>query len=324
MISRREWLGITLGAGSALALDPRLLDALLQGEIIQREIPSTGEMLPVIGLGSSATFSQLARRDEIEALTEVIRAMVDRGARVFDTAPSYGASEQVAGDIARQLGVTNKIFWATKVNVAGRGGGTADPAAARAQIEESFRKLQASPIDLIQVHNLGDVPTQLGILKELKQSGRIRYLGVTTTSKGQYDQLQQIMRSEPLDFIGIDYAVDNRDVEESILPLAAERKIGVLVYMPFGRARLWQRVEGVELPPWAADFDAKTWAQFFLKYVVSHPAVTAVTPATSQASHMLDDIAGGIGHLPNEELRLKMAAFVDELPPAPARQRPGD
>jgi aryl-alcohol dehydrogenase-like predicted oxidoreductase len=324
MISRREWLGITLGAGTTLALNPRLLDALWQGELIQREIPSTGEMLPVIGLGSSATFSQLARREEVDALTEVVKAMVDRGAKVFDTAPSYGASEQVAGDIAHEIGVTEKIFWATKVNVAGRGGGAADPAAARAQIHESFQRLQASPIDLIQVHNLGDVPTQLGILKELKQNGQIRYLGVTTTSKGQYAHLQEIMRSEPLDFIGIDYAVDNRDVEETILPLAAERKIGVLVYMPFGRTRLWQRVEGAELPAWAADFDAQTWAQFFLKYVVSHPAVTAVTPATSQASHMLDDIAGGIGRLPDTELRLRMAQFVDELPPAPERRRPGD
>ena len=319
MLSRREWIGTTLGASAALMLNPRLLEALQQGQLIQRAVPSTGEMLPAVGLGSSATFSQVARSEDVAALREVIRAMVDGGAKVFDTAPSYGASEQVAGDIAHELGVADEIFWATKVNVAGRGGGTADPAAARAQIDASFGKFRVPVIDLIQVHNLADVPTQLGILKELKQQGRIRYVGVTTTSNRQYELLDQVMRNEPLDFVGIDYAVDNRDVEEAILPLAMERKIGVLVYLPFGRTRLWQRVEGRELPDWAAEFDAKTWAQFFIKYVLSHPAVTVVTPATSQARHMVDNIGGGIGRLPDAATRRRMAEFVDALPPAPAR-----
>lgn len=319
MLSRREWIGTTLGAGAALMLNPRLLEALQQGQLIQRAVPSTGEMLPAVGLGSSATFSQVARSEDVAALKEVIRAMVAGGAKVFDTAPSYGASEQVAGDIANELGVADQIFWATKVNVAGRGGGTADPAAARAQIDASFQKFRVPTIDLIQVHNLADVPTQLGILKELKQQGRIRYIGVTTTSNRQYELLDQVMRNEPLDFIGLDYAVDNRDVEETILPLAAERKIGVLVYVPFGRTRLWQRVEGKELPDWAAEFDATTWAQFFIKYALSHPAVTVVTPATSQARHMVDNIGGGIGRLPDDAMRKRMAELVDALPPAPAR-----
>lgn len=322
MVSRREWLGITLGAGATLALPPRLLRALQQGQLMQRAIPSTGEMLPVIGLGSSATFSQLARRDEVDALTAVIKTMVDRGAKVFDTAPGYGASEQVAGDIANDLGVASQIFWATKVNVAGRGG-SADPAAARAQIEASFQKFRVPKIDLIQVHNLADVPTQLGILKELKQQGRIRYLGVTTTSNSQYAELEQVMRNEPLDFIGIDYAVDNRDVEPTILPLAIERKIGVLVYVPFGRTRLFQRVGDQPLPAWAKEFDAASWAQFFLKYVIAHPAVTAATPATSNAEHMVDDLGGGIGRLPDDAMRKRMAEFVDALPPAPPRRGPG-
>jgi aryl-alcohol dehydrogenase-like predicted oxidoreductase len=290
--------------------------------MIQRAIPATGEMLPVIGLGSSATFSQVARGEETAALTEVIRTMVDQGARVFDTAPSYGASEQVAGDIANALGVADKIFWATKVNVAGRGGEAADPAAARAQIEASFQKFRVPKIDLIQVHNLADVPTQLGILKELKQEGRIRYLGVTTTSDRQYTQLEEVMRNEPLDFIGLDYAIDNRNVEETILPLAIERKIAVLVYVPFGRTRLFQRVAGQDTPPdWAKEFEAATWAQFFIKYVLGHPAVTVVTPATSQARHMADNIGGGIGRLPDQATRKRMAEFVDALPPAPPRNR---
>ncbi len=321
MISRREWLGMTLGIGGALALDPRLLSALQRGELIQRAIPSTGEKVPVVGLGSAATFSQFARREDIDALTSVIRTMVDRGATVFDTAPSYGASEEVAGQIAADLGVTDRIFWATKVNVAGRGGGAADRTRAEHQIQESFAKLKVSTMDLIQVHNLADVPTQLGVLKELKEQGRVRYIGVTSTSDRQYEYLEQVMRDEQLDFIGVDYAIDNRNVEEKILPLALERKIGVLVYVPFGRSSLFRRVGDRPLPEWAADFDATTWAQFFIKYLVANPAVTAVTPATSSAEHMADDIGGGIGRLPDEATRRKMTEFVDALPEAPRRGR---
>jgi aryl-alcohol dehydrogenase-like predicted oxidoreductase len=320
MVSRRDWIGITVGAGGALALNPRLLHALQQGQLIQRPIPSSGEMLPAVGLGSSATFSQVARSEDRTALREVLRVMVERGATVFDTAPSYGASEQVAGDLAAELGITSRIFWATKVNVVGRGAETADPAAARAQIDASFQKFRVEKMDLIQVHNLADVPTQLGILKELKQQGRIRYLGVTTTSDRQYDRLQEVMRNEPLDFIGLDYAIDNRNVEETILPLAQERKIGVLVYVPFGRTRLFQRVGDRPLPDWAAEFDARSWAQFFIKYVLAHPAVTVVTPATSQARHMEDNIGGGIGRLPDEATRKRMVELVDSLPPPPPRE----
>jgi aryl-alcohol dehydrogenase-like predicted oxidoreductase len=319
MLSRREWIGMTVGAGSALAFPPRWLRALQQGQMIRRAVPSSGEMLPVVGLGSSATFSRVARSEDRSGLTEVLRTMVDRGATVFDTAPSYGASEQVAGDIANELGIADRIFWATKVNVAGRGGETADPAAARAQIEDSFRKFRVPRIDLIQVHNLADIPTQLGILKELKQAGRIRYLGVTTTSDRQYGELEQVMRNEPLDFIGLDYAIDNRNVEETILPLAAERKIAVMVYVPFGRTRLFQRVGDRPLPDWAAEFEARSWAQFFIKYVLGHPAVTVVTPATSQARHMEDNIGGGIGRLPDDATRRRMAELVDALPAAPSR-----
>jgi aryl-alcohol dehydrogenase-like predicted oxidoreductase len=325
MISRREWLTTTIGAGATLAVTPRLLQALQQGQLIQRAIPSSGEMLPVVGLGTSATFSSVARSEDRTALKDVMRTMVERGARVFDTAPSYGASEQVGGDIANELGIQNRIFWATKVNVArGRGGSSAaDPAAARAQIETSFGRFKVPKIDLIQVHNLGDVPTQLGILKELKQQGRVRYIGVTTTSPNQYAQLQEVMRNEPLDFIGVDYAVHDREVEEAVLPLAQQRKIGVLVYVPFGRASLFRRVGDRPLPDWAKDFDATTWAQFAIKYVISHPAVTAVTPATSQARHMIDNIGGGIGRLPDEAMRKRMVELIDALPAAGRGAGPG-
>lgn len=314
MISRRDLLKLTAAAGAALSLHPSVLKALARQELITRAVPSSGEQLPVVGLGSSATFSQMARSEDFSALREVLAAFAENGGRVFDTAPSYGASEEVAGQIAAELGISNQVFWATKLNVAGRGGGAADPAEAMAQVERSFQRLQVPVIDLIQVHNLGDPPTQLGILKELKAEGRIRYMGITTTSEGQYEALAEIMRTEPLDFIGVDYAVDNRGVEEMILPLAQDQGIGVLVYLPFGRTRLFSRVGDRALPDWARPF-ADTWAQFFIKFAAAHPAITTVTPATSQARHMVDNLGAARGRLPDPDELQRMAAFVDALPP---------
>lgn len=314
MITRRQYLKLTLAAGAALALPPRLSWAAKdRPELITRAIPSSGERVPAVGLGSSATFAQVARSEDVSALREVMAAMIEHGGAIFDTAPSYGASEQVAGDIARELRLADKVFWATKVNVAARGGGRADAAAARAQLEASFERLGAEVIDLIQVHNLGDVPTQFGLLKELKEAGRVRYIGVTTTFAPQYPELAEVMRREPLDFIGIDYAIDNRAVEETILPLAMDRGIGVLVYAPFGRTRLWDRVRGHDVPDWAAEFDARSWGQFFLKFVLAHPAVTAATPATSRARHMIDNMGAARGRLPGADALRRMAAHIESL-----------
>ena len=246
----------------------------------------------------------------------MLTTLLDNGCTVFDTAPGYGASEEVAGRIAQELGITDRIFWATKVNVAGRGGGAADPAAARQQIHNSFQYFGVETMDLIQVHNLGDPPTQLGILKELKEQGAVRYIGITSTSERRYPDLADVMRNEPLDFIGVDYAVDNREAAEMILPLAQERGIGVLIYAPFGRTRLWSRIGDREVPEWAAEFDAHSWAQFFLKFAAAHPAVTCVTPATSQPHHMLDNVGAAMGRLPNEEQQKRMVELVNGLPEA--------
>ena len=315
-LTRRDWLRLTAGGGAALALTPDLLASLARQEVMARAIPGTDEMLPVVGLGSSATFSRVARSEDVSAIGAVLQTFVDNGGTVFDTAPSYGASEQVAGDVANELGIQNRIFWATKVNVAGRGGGGADPAAARAQIERSFDRFQLPVIDLIQVHNLGDPPTQLGILAEEKAAGRVRYIGITSTSERRYPDLAAVMRNEPIDFIGVDYAVDNRASADMILPLAQELGIGVLVYAPFGRTRLWNRVSGRDVPEWAGEFDAHTWAQFFLKFTVAHPAVTCVTPATSRPEHMVDNLGGGMGGLPDESQLERMVQLVEDLPPA--------
>jgi aryl-alcohol dehydrogenase-like predicted oxidoreductase len=315
MLTRREWLTLTAGAGAAVALERTQL--LAQQRLVTRAIPSTGEQIPMVGLGSSATFAQVAKAADVAAIGAVFKAMVDGGGTVFDTAPGYGASEDVSGRVVNDLSLADKIFWATKVNVAR--GGAADPGAARKQIEQSFARIKRAKIDLIQVHNLGDVPTQLPILKELKQQGRVRYIGVTTTFDQQYQELIDIMRREPLDFIGVDYAVDAREVEQAILPLAQERKIAVMAYQPFGRTRLWNRVGDRPVPDYAKEFDATTWAQFFIKFVASHPAVTVVTPATSQAKNMTDNLGGGRGRMPNAEMRKRMVATIDALPAAAGR-----
>ena len=315
MYTRREWLKLTAAAGTALAIPPRLLQAQ-DAPMITRAVPSTGEELPIIGLGSSATFSSVARSDDVTALRNVLTTLLDNGGTLFDTAPSYGASEEVAGAIINEIDARDRVFWATKLNVAGRGGGAADPERAWEQVETSFERIQKTPIDLIQVHNLGDPPTQLGVLNELKAEGRIRYTGITCTQQRRYGEFEQVMRDEPLDFIGVDYAVDNRLAAETILPLAQDRGIGVLVYAPFGRTRLWNRVSGRDVPEWAAEFGAASWAQFFLKYVAAHPAVTVITPATSRPVNMMDNLMGGRGALPDAATLQRMAEYVDALPSA--------
>lgn len=315
MTSRREFLQCSLAAGAVLALQPGRSFAGESGKaaLITRAIPSSGERLPIVGLGSSATFAQVARNEDIAALRGVFERMVQLGGTVFDTAPQYGASEEVAGRIVQDLGVGKQLFWATKVNVARRGG-SADAAEARKQIEASFQRVGKPVIDLIQVHNMGDIRTQLPILREYKEKGRIRYLGITTTFENQYAELVQAMKSETIDFIGTDYAIDNRDAEQTILPLARDRGIAVLVYAPFGRTRLWRRVSGRAVPDWAREIGVASWAQFFLKYAASHPVVTCITPATSRADNMADNMGGAVGALPDAAMKKRMIELVDALP----------
>ncbi len=335
MISRREWLRLTAGAGAALtlgacrpeagdangaAIEAAVDAATGAGEMVLKAIPSSGERIPVIGLGGR-WISANATPEELADHRAVMHALADgaEGAgRVFDSAAGYGGggSEEYAGQWAEEDGFADDIFWATKVNVAGRGGGSADPDEVREQIERSFSRLRLDVIDLNQVHNLGDPPTQLGILQEYKEEGRIRYIGMTTTSQGQYPELAQVMRDYPIDFIGIDYAVDNRVAEEEIFPLAQDEGIAVMVYLPFGRSRMWNRIGDRPLPEWAAEFDATTWAQFMLKFVVAHPAVTVATPGTSNPEHMIDNLGGGRGRLPTPDHLQRMIELVEGLPSA--------
>ncbi|MDX1395583.1 MAG: aldo/keto reductase [Gemmatimonadota bacterium] len=323
---RRAWLRAAAGAGAGLGLSSPILAALeglAQEPLIRREIPGTGELLPVVGLGSADSFSEMAlgesRTEEYETIGAILRALVDGGGTVFDTAYSYGASEQVAGQVARELGIADRIWWATKVNAARFSGGVsgaADPAEARYQIQRSFLRLRRERIDLLQVHNMGDPPTQLALLEELKGRGYVRYIGITTTFEEHYPALLEVMRNEPIDFIGIGYAVDNRSVEQTILPLAIERGIGVLVYLPFGRGRLWARIGDRPLPGWAPELDAHSWAQLLLKFVIAHPAVTAVCPGTGDPAHMADNLGAGRGRLPDADQLERIVALVESLPGA--------
>ena len=335
MITRRDWLRLTASASAALGLGctsegsggAAEAAASTAGSattaangVMTRPIPSSGEPLPVIGLGgrwisANATAEELAGHRAV--LHELARDAEGAG-RLFDSAAGYGGggSEEFAGQWAEEDGVQDQIFWATKVNVVGRGASTADPAAVRAQIERSFERMRLDVIDLNQVHNMGDPPTQLGILQEYKAEGRIRYIGITTTSESQYDHLEQVMREYPLDFIGIDYAIDNRVAEERIFPLAQDRGIGVLVYLPFGRSRMWSRIGDRPLPEWASEFDASTWAQLMLKFVIAHPAVTVACPGTGDPEHMIDNLGGGRGRLPTEEHVRRMIELDASLPAA--------
>src|SRR5688500_8516112 len=322
MINRREFFGITVGAGATLALTPELLRALQQpgGKLIQRAIPSSGEMVPVIGL----SFSNHVSCADPVALREVFKTFVDNGGRVFDAMDGNAAAEQFHATVARELGLQNKLFWSTRG--APPGPPQPGPAAAKMHVETLLARLTVPRLDLAMVNPAAD-PTHLAVLQEEKKAGRVRYIGAQVISDNLYPQLEAVMRNEPIDFIGVDYDIGNRGrLEDTILPLAQERKIGVMAFFPFGNnggiscgsgRNLFARVGATPLPEWAAEFDAKTWAQFFLKYVIGHPAVTVARVGTTKATHMLDNIGGGIGRLPDEATRTRMAAFIDALPALP-------
>jgi aryl-alcohol dehydrogenase-like predicted oxidoreductase len=228
------------------------------------------------------------------------------GGRVIDTAPSYGTAETVVGDLVAELKIRESLFIATKLGVRGGDAGIE-------QLEQSFKRLRTPTIDLIAVHNLQDTQTQLRTLRQWKQAGRIRYVGITTSFERQHSEFEQTMRAEALDFIQVDYALDNRKAGQRILPLAADRGMGVMINLPFGRGRLFTAVQGKSLPPWASEFDCSSWAQFFLKYIVSHPAVTCAVPGIAKVEYLVDNLGAAQGRLPDAAMRRRMESFIDGL-----------
>ena len=269
--------------------------------LAERAIPSSGEMLPVVGLGTWQAFD-VADRGRRAPQRDVLRAFVALGGRVVDSSPMYGAAEAAVGDLAAELGVRDSLWIATKVWTSGRAAGIA-------QMERSLRLLGGKRLDLLQVHNLVDWQTHLETLRDWKAAGRIRYLGITHYSAAGHDALERIMRREELDFVQLNYSLAEREAERRLLPLARERGIAVLVNRPLGQGALVARLHGRRLPAWAAEVDCASWAQLLLKWILAHPAVTCVIPATSQLAHLEDNMAAGTGRMPDASIRERIGAL---------------
>jgi len=274
--------------------------------LLKRPIPSSGEMLPVVGLGTYQSFDVGSGAAEREPLKEVLRLFAAQGGKLVDSSPMYGPSESVVGDLATALGITAQLFMATKVWTSGREGGIR-------QMEDSLRRMKVERMDLMQIHNLLDWKTQLATLKQWKATGRIRYIGITHYHSGAYGELERLMKTKDFEFAQFNYSIAEREAEERILPLANELGVAVIVNRPFAQASLFARVRGKEVPAWAAEFDCKSWGQFFLKYILGHPAVTCVIPATGKPQHLVDNMMAGIGSLPDAAMRKRMVAFMDSL-----------
>jgi aryl-alcohol dehydrogenase-like predicted oxidoreductase len=307
-MNRRKFLRTGVVAGAALVLPE--VDLLAQTKpLVQKKIPSSGEMIPIIGLGTARRYEEVKNDAEKAPLRETIAKFKELGLKVIDSSSSYGTAEEIVGELVEGLKIRESLFLATKVslrNAVGR-------AAGLEIIEASFKRYRTSMIDLIAVHNLLDTQTQLATLRELKAVGRIRYVGLTTSFDKQYGEFEQVMKKESLDFIQVDYALDNRNAGERIIPLAGDRGMAVMINLPFGRGRLFKAVQGKKLPDWAADFDCESWPQFFLKYIVSHPAVTCAVPGMARAEYVIDNAGAARGRLPDAAMRKRMEQFIDNV-----------
>ena len=298
--NRRQFLQLA-GAAGLTTTWPHQLKAV--GDMIRRTIPKTGQTLPAVGLGTWGAFDVEAAGEEHRACLDLL---LDAGGGMIDASPMYGRAESVVGELLSMQANRDSAFLATKVWTEGRDQGIA-------QMEESLRRLRGRSIDLMQVHNLIDWQTQIETLQLWKAAGIFRYIGVTHYARGAIDQLVSVMEREEIDFVQMAYSIGERAVEENLLPTAAERGIAVIVNRPFEGGELFSSVEGEDLPEWAVDADCDSWSQFFLKFVLSHPAVTCAIPATSNPAHMADNIAAGRGVLPDEPLRQRMVEFWEDV-----------
>src|SRR5204862_4267093 len=308
-MTRREaarLIGTTAG-GLLLPIEPARAQAKAESSaMLMRAIPSTGEKLPVIGLGTWRAFDVDLTSDVRRQLGDVLSLFVKLGGRVIDSSPMYHRAEEVIGDLTSALGIREKLFLATKVWTRGKQSGIQS-------VERSMSLLRTNRIDLMQVHNLVDVNTQLATLQEWKQQGRIRYTGITHYQSGALSEVEKLMRSQKFDFLQINYSLMEPEAEERVLSLAQERGVAVIATRPFGSGDLFGKVRSKPLPDWAAEFDCRSWAQFFLKWITSNPAITCAIPATDKPRHLEDNMQGGIGRLPDTKLRRRMTEFVSSL-----------
>lgn len=274
--------------------------------MIERKIPSTGEALPVIGLGSWLQYDVGKMAPEREELSDVLRKMSELGGRVIDSSPMYGKAEDVIGELTEQTGLAEKFFYATKVWTSGEKSGIE-------QMENSLKKMKRSVMDLIQVHNLLDWQTHLGTLNKWKAEGKVRYTGITHYTSSAHDKLESILKSQKIDFVQFNYSIRERNAEKSLLTTAMERGVAVIINVPFDQNSLFKTVKGKKLPDWAEDYDIKSWGQFFLKYIISHPAVTCVIPGTSNPEHLVENMGAGFGNLPDEKARAEMVSYFEKI-----------
>jgi len=301
-LSRRTFLALSAGLGAA-ALP---LPALSAEPLLTRPIPHGGEPLPCVGIGTAIVFDIGGDTVKRAERTAVIRTMVEGGARLIDTAPSYGSAEDVVGDLLAATGTREKVFIATKVRVAGRD-------ETLAEMRRSLERLKTSKVDLMQVHNVRDPNADLGVLREWREQGRTRYIGITNSNPASYEALAEVVRREKPDFLQVAYSLSDRQAEARLLPVAAEAGTAVLTALPFGRGRLFSAVRGKPLPELAAEIGAASWAQFFLKYLLSNPAVNCVIPGTDKAEYMADNLNAGRGRMPDAAQRRRMVQFWESL-----------
>ncbi len=305
-LSRRRFLAATAATTLGLLLRPAWLRAAAL-PVITKAIPSSGERLPVIGMGTSRTFDVAPDAELRAQLLPVLQAFFDHGGGVIDTSPMYGHAEAVLGELLQAVPHDRKqLFAATKVWTWGRDAGVQ-------QMQESMRLTGISRFDLIQIHNLRDWQVHLETLQDWKRTGKVRYIGITTSHGRDHEELELALETAPFDFVQLSYNIIDRAVEQRLLPLAQERGTAVLVNRPFQRGELFQAVRGRDLPDWAAEFDCKSWAQFFLKFIVSHPAVTCAIPASSKVHHLVDNMGAGTGRLPDSAMRERMIKYIEQI-----------
>ena len=275
-------------------------------KLISRRIPSSGEELPAIGLGTWQVFDAGGDGAARAPLREVLRRFFAGGGRMVDSSPMYGTSEAVVGDLCAELGICEPLFVATKVWTSGREDGIR-------QMETSFRRLKVKQMDLMQVHNLVDVGTHTKTLKDWKAKGRVRYVGITHYTSSAYAEVEQWLKAEKYDFLQINYSLAERESEQRLLPLCMQRSIAVIANRPFAEGALFRRVRGKVLPPWAAEIGVASWAQYFLKWILGHPAITCAIPGTGKIEHLADNLGAGHGVVPDEAMRKRMAGYFDAL-----------
>ncbi len=303
-LARRRALALLAGTGAALTMKPTMAQPVATPTT--RPIPASGERLPVVGLGTWQTFDVGADARARAPLGEVLSILAAAGGKLIDSSPMYGSSEAVVGDLVAELGLRERLFLATKVWTSGRAEGIA-------QMEQSLRRLRVNQLDLMQIHNLVDFATHTRTLEDWKRAGRVRYVGITHYTSSAYDEVERVLKAGHYDFLQINYSLDEPEAAERLLPLAEEKKVAVLVNRPFGQGSMFRRTRGKPLPEWARELGIGSWAQYFLKWIIGHPAVTCAIPGTAKPEHMRDNLGAALGPLPDAAMRQRMARHFASL-----------